>query len=213
MHWPPLHPSVETTKISTAINSNVQTRPTAMPHVTTTTTTTPVEGVHYPSNAMIAVQSPDKATNCFTVELGKPANFPSFVWDNEYGTRTVHVPSPFSVSQYMISNGEYWQFVVDGYCNPDYWCAHGWAWRTHCNTKWPFFWKPTGPEGLHEYQLRTIFELVPMPWNWPVDVSFICLFLIQSLSRVVEHLRHKEGDAMLFLDCFGMNNNFLSMIL
>merc|ERR1719464_687277 len=38
--------------------------------------------------------------------------------------------------------------------------------------KWPFFWKQLGPAGSHEYGLRTIFEEVPMRWDWPVDVTY-----------------------------------------
>ena len=27
-------------------------------------------------------------------------------------------------------------------------------------------------QGSHEYSLRTVFEIVPMPWNWPVDATY-----------------------------------------
>ena len=57
----------------------------------------------------------------------KPADFPSFGWDNEYGDRHVQVP-PFSASEHMITNGEYWHFVADGgYRTRDYWCDDGWS--------------------------------------------------------------------------------------
>jgi 5-histidylcysteine sulfoxide synthase len=142
--WPPIHPS-----------ANQE-----------TPTTRPLEGVDYPGNRMIAVEEGD------SVDLGKPADFPSYGWDNEYGERQVDVP-PFSASQHMVTNGEYWQFVADGgYRQEEYWCEDGWAWRTHRNLKWPFFWETAGPAGSHEYDLRTIFDRVSMPWSWPVDVSF-----------------------------------------
>ena len=150
--WPPLHPS--------------STKTTIAPSTSQPKTSHPVVGQDFPVNEMIAVdQSHD-------ITLGKPDIFPSYGWDNEYGTRTVHVP-PFAASQCMISNGEYWQFVADGagYRTRSYWCDQGWAWRTFRNAKWPFFWQPAGPEGSHEYQLRTIFDIVPMPWDWPVDVG------------------------------------------
>jgi formylglycine-generating enzyme required for sulfatase activity len=106
------------------------------------------------------------------VDLGKPPNFPSFGWDNEYGERTVEVPD-FFASEHMITNGEFWEFVADGgYRNRDYWCDDSWAWRVHRNMKWPFFWQPAGPAGSHEYILRTIFRLISMPWDWPVDVNY-----------------------------------------
>jgi hypothetical protein len=30
---------------------------------------------------------------------------------------------------------------------------------------------PEGPAGLHRYRLRTLFETIPMPWNWPAEVN------------------------------------------
>ena len=38
--------------------------------------------------------------------------------------------------------------------------------------KWPFFWEPAGPAGTNKFNLRTIFEIVSMPWDWPVDVNY-----------------------------------------
>jgi len=157
-NWPPIHPSAHRM----------------------TPTTRPREGIDYPSNRMIAVR--DKGR----VDLGKPADFPSFGWDNEYGERHVDVP-PFQASEHMITNGEYWQFVADGgYRNQEYWCDDGWAWRTHRNMKWPFFWEPAGPAGSHEFCLRTIFDVVSMPWSWPVDVSIVASrrFSIFLLVRI-----------------------------
>eukprot|EP00934_Nitzschia_sp_Nitz4_P006520 Nitzschia sp. Nitz4//scaffold25_size161228//36694//39737//NITZ4_002420-RA/size161228-augustus-gene-0.124-mRNA-1//-1//CDS//3329544556//6510//frame0 len=143
-NWPPLHPSAHK---KNGISSN------------------PVVGEHFPANRMIPVTSE-------TVDLGKPADFPSFGWDNEYGERNVHVPD-FYASEHMITNGEFYQFVKEGgYRTKEYWCDDGWAWRTHRNIKWPFFWEPDGPAGSHEYKLRTIFKIVPMAWEWPVDVTY-----------------------------------------
>jgi hypothetical protein len=59
--WPPLHPSSENDR---GTNSN------------------PAEGVDYPFNEMIHVDAG-------TVDLGKPRDFPSYGWDNEYGNRAV----------------------------------------------------------------------------------------------------------------------------
>lgn len=143
-NWPPIHPSAKKD----------------------TPTSHPVEGKDYPSNCMVEV------TTSNTVDLGKPADFPSFGWDNEYGERNVDVP-PFTASRNMITNGEFWEFVADGgYRDSKYWSEDGWAWRTHRNLKKPFFWEQAGPAGSHEYNLRTIFEIVSMPWDWPVDVTY-----------------------------------------
>jgi Sulfatase-modifying factor enzyme 1 len=148
VNWPSMHPS--------AYEGNDGGSPTS----------NPIEGVHFPTNCMVAVSSSqDSEQSMMQVDLGKPADFPSYGWDNEYGERTVHVP-PFYASEHMITNGEYYQFVASGgYVNPKFWCDDGWAWRTHRNLKWPFFWEPAGPAGSHHYALRTIFEVISMPWD------------------------------------------------
>jgi 5-histidylcysteine sulfoxide synthase/putative 4-mercaptohistidine N1-methyltranferase len=105
------------------------------------------------------------------VALGKPSDWPSYGWDNEYGRRETAV-QPFRVSRYLVSNGEFHAFVVaGGYRERRYWSETGWAWRSFRNVKWPTFWVPDGPAGLHRYKLRTLFEVIDMPWDWPVEVN------------------------------------------
>jgi 5-histidylcysteine sulfoxide synthase/putative 4-mercaptohistidine N1-methyltranferase len=106
------------------------------------------------------------------VDLGKPSDWLSFGWDNEYGAETRYVAS-FRASKCLVSNAEFYAFVTGGgYANQDYWSAEGWAWRGFHNIKHPNFWVPQGPAGLHHYRLRTIFEIVPMQWDWPICVNF-----------------------------------------
>ena len=177
-NWPPIHPSAH--KKESSPNKD------------------PVEGVHFPSNKMIPVK-----TNT-TVDLGKPADFPSFGWDNEYGERNMDVPS-FQASEYMITNGEYYQFVqAGGYRNKEYWCEDGWAWRTHRNLKWPFFWEADGPAGSHEYKLRTIFKVINMPWEWPVDVTYyeaqaFCRWKVSPFSNSQPLLNRSAGARLNFV--------------
>ena len=126
----------------------------------------PVAGNDYPRNEMIYV--PEQR-----VHLGKDqSKVPSYGWDNEYGSKTVNVPA-FKCSQFQISNGEFYEFVVDGgYGNVEYWSEVGWGWRAFRNAKHPTFWVRTGPQGLHQYKLRCLFDEVEMPWNWPVSVNY-----------------------------------------
>jgi 5-histidylcysteine sulfoxide synthase len=127
--------------------------------------TDPAEGIHFPQNYMIEM----KAQN---VQLGKPKDHPSFGWDNEYGSKTVSIPS-FKASAFKVSNGEYLEFVKDGgYQLPEYWSEKGWEWKTYRNAKWPTFWSPIGPQGLHQFHLRCLFDLIEMKWNWPVCVNY-----------------------------------------
>jgi 5-histidylcysteine sulfoxide synthase/putative 4-mercaptohistidine N1-methyltranferase len=125
----------------------------------------PQQGVDYPANQMIAMPAGD-------LTLGKPQDWPSFGWDNEYGQRSLRV-RPFRASQYLVSNGEFYEFVTaDGYREQRYWTEEGWQWRKFRNVKWPTFWVAYGPAGLQQYKLRTCFEIIDMPWSWPADVNY-----------------------------------------
>jgi len=106
------------------------------------------------------------------IVLGKPADVPTFGWDNEYGSRTEQVAA-FEVSRYLISNREFQQFVAaGGYRDPALWSATGWQWRQFRNSKWPSFWVQDGPAGLNRFKLRTIFELIDFQESWPAIVNF-----------------------------------------
>lgn len=113
-----------------------------------------------------------KKQNATKVVIGKSKETTSFGWDNEYGKREVDVKD-FEYTNNQITNGEYFEFVASGgYSNDKYWAAEGLQWRKFRNTKRPTFWSAIGPEGSHEYQLRTIFEIIPMPWSWPCEVNY-----------------------------------------
>lgn len=125
----------------------------------------PAEGEDFPKNEFLNVTEG-------VAKLGKPRDYPSFGWDNEYGHKEVAVPA-FKATKFLISNGEFWHFVSSGgYRNKEYWTQDGWAWKTFRNVKWPTFWVAVGPAGSHQYKLRCLFEVVDMPWSWPVDVNF-----------------------------------------
>ena len=140
--WPPYHPTAA--------------KPSTHP---------PQRGIDYPDNLMVVVPAGD-------LTLGKPPNWPSYGWDNEYGQRILPV-RPFRASRYLVSNGEFYEFVqASGYREQRYWSEAGWQWRKFRNVKWPTFWVSHGPAGLQQYKLRTCFEIIDMPWSWPVDVNY-----------------------------------------
>jgi putative 4-mercaptohistidine N1-methyltranferase len=62
--------------------------------------------------------------------------------------------------------------VAGGYQTPRYWSEAGWAWRTSRNAKAPAFWVPDGPAGSNLYRFRLLFDVVDMPWSWPVSVNY-----------------------------------------
>ena len=108
-----------------------------------------------------------------TVTLGKPSIWPSFGWDNEYGDRKIKHVGIFNAQRFMVSNGEYLEFVKSGgYQNQKFWSEDGWQWKNFRNAKWPTFWVAVGPQNLHQYRLRSIFKVHPMPWSWPAEVNF-----------------------------------------
>lgn len=124
----------------------------------------PAAGRDYPALELLPVA----ATR---VRLGKPADWPSYGWDNEYGLREVEL-QPFAAGRHLVTNGEFHAFVVaGGYREERWWSETGWAWRRFRNVKWPSFWVPDGPAGSHRYRLRTLFEVVDMPWDWPAEVN------------------------------------------
>lgn len=60
----------------------------------------------------------------------------------------LHGAAPWCV---QVTNGEFLAFVKGGgYSTAKYWSTEGWSWRTFRNVKWPTFWIPNGPQGLHK---------------------------------------------------------------
>lgn len=103
-----------------------------------------------------------------TVRLGKQDPF--YGWDNEYGHHEADIPA-FLASRYLVSNGEFLDFVHDGgYHHDAYWSEEGLAWRRFKQAEHPIFWiaNPTEPNG---YRYRTLASEIPLPMNWPVDVN------------------------------------------
>ncbi len=107
-----------------------------------------------------------------SISIGKKNDTPSFGWDNEYGFRNIEIKD-FEYTNFQITNREYFDFVASGsYINDTYWQDEGTQWRKFRNTKRPTFWVSVGAEGAHQYELRTLFDIIPMPWNWPVEVNY-----------------------------------------
>ncbi|CAF1290344.1 unnamed protein product [Adineta ricciae] len=148
------------------------------------------------------------------VKLGKPIAWPTFGWDNEYGDEKRVVQS-FSASSMLISNREFYLFVTGGgYIQERYWSTDGWTWRSFRNVKAPSFWVPIGPSGLHQYKLRTLFEIVEMQWNAPVCVNFheakaYCAWRTEQEKSVMPYRLLTESEHNLIRDGkdYQWNNN------
>jgi 5-histidylcysteine sulfoxide synthase len=133
----------------------------------------PVERVKRPQGWQYAPSysqiSPNKMSEVSggIVEVGKPEDSPIYGWDSEYGYRQVQVNS-FLVSKYLITNGEFREFVnKGGYENQAYWDEEAWNWKTKYNVNHPKFWLPDNSS----YKYRAMFDEIELPLDWPVEVN------------------------------------------
>lgn len=101
------------------------------------------------------------------IKLGKSKSNPLYGWDNEYGQVEYEV-SDFKASKYLVSNQEFLEFIeAGGYTNKEYWTEEGWGWVEFKNAAHPTYWLKEG-DG---YKLRTMLEVIEMPWNWPAEIN------------------------------------------
>ena len=116
----------------------------------------------FPDNRLLPVEGA-------TVDLGKSFDDRLYGWDNEYGSQSFEVEN-YKASQYLVSNGEYLEFVEQGgYQNTEYWTEEGRSWLEYTRVTHPEFWVKTA-DG---FRYRTMTNEIDMPWNWPVDVNYL----------------------------------------
>ncbi|MDY0147034.1 MAG: 5-histidylcysteine sulfoxide synthase [Halothiobacillus sp.] len=136
---------------------------------------TPIESVrpqpaHWPVCEDVGPNHPNELipVPAGKVTLGKHDQF--YGWDNEYGRHEAQIPA-FSASRFLVSNGEFLEFVRDGgYHHDSYWGEEGLAWRQFRQAEHPVFWiaDTSQPDG---FRYRTLATEIPLPLNWPVDVN------------------------------------------
>jgi ergothioneine biosynthesis protein EgtB len=91
-----------------------------------------------------------------------------FGWDNEFGEQRVQVET-FEIDRYMVTNAQYREFIdAGGYRERALWSDKDWAWKEAEHISHPVTWSQNG-DG--EWTLRTMFEDVALPPDWPVYVS------------------------------------------
>mmetsp|Transcript_50567 Transcript_50567/g.110681 ORF Transcript_50567/g.110681 Transcript_50567/m.110681 type:complete len:1056 (+) Transcript_50567:88-3255(+) len=113
-------------------------------------------------------------------------------WDNEFSNPVAEIPvESFEASKYLVSNAEFLEFVrAGGYQNQKYWDEEGWKWASESKCQMPRFWRcREGAQG-EEWTMRTMYSELPMPWNWPAEVSNLeaaafCRFKSEQLGKVV----------------------------
>lgn len=134
----------------------------------------PVSCVNSPQGWQYAPSNNSKTSNNEMIEfsgeivnLGKPENHTIYGWDSEYGYRQVKV-KPFAASKYMITNGNFLEFVnAGGYENRACWDEAAWKWKIQYNIQHPKFWLLDGSS----YKYRAMFHEIDLPLDWPVEVN------------------------------------------
>jgi 5-histidylcysteine sulfoxide synthase len=100
------------------------------------------------------------------VKLGKRRDDLTFGWDSEYGNLEVKFKT-FLVSQNLITNGEFLEFVQGGgYNNSNYWNTESWEWKQ--------IHKVEHPKWIYQennYRYRATFDEIDLPLDWPVEVN------------------------------------------
>ncbi len=115
-----------------------------------------------PQNELLPVAGGDLA-------LGKAESNRLYGWDNEYGHLETTV-APFKASKYLVSNGEFMEFVEDqGYQKKQYWSDEGWQWVQFRQSPHPVFWVKQG----ETFRYRTMLDIIDMPMDWPVDLNYL----------------------------------------
>lgn len=115
-----------------------------------------------PQNTLVGFDARD-------LQLGKGSGDNGlYGWDNEYGEHKAYV-NAFHASQYLVSNGEFMEFVLsEGYTTPRWWDEEGLKYLRIRQAVCPPFWV------LQEdgsYKFRTLSAEIDMPLNWPVEVN------------------------------------------
>jgi 5-histidylcysteine sulfoxide synthase/putative 4-mercaptohistidine N1-methyltranferase len=149
-----------------------------------------------PQNSLVAV---DKGVT----RLGRSwEGTATYGWDNEFGkVQNVEVPA-FAASEYLVSNKEYLDFVLNGgYKTQEYWSEEGWSWVSDMKPEEPRYWRQQNGG----YYLRTINEEVPMPWDWPVEcnnheAAAFCKYLSKKMGTTIriptedEYMRVRDSE-------------------
>jgi 5-histidylcysteine sulfoxide synthase len=156
------------------------------------------EGWHYAPETEAGAPRRLIAVEAGRARLGKPADFPTYGWDNEYGSLQADVPG-FEVANNLVTNAEFLEFVAaDGYERKDLWTEAGWQWLRETGTTHPPFWL----SGEGDFRYRAMYDELALPGAWPVEVNChealaYCRLLGEEyrLLRETEFARLGEGNS------------------
>ncbi|MDD2887894.1 MAG: 5-histidylcysteine sulfoxide synthase [Aliarcobacter sp.] len=131
----------------------------------------------YPKNELVKVEGS-------TVVLEKNRQNPIYYgWDNEFSFHKAEIKD-FEASKYLVSNGEFLEFVKEGgYNKSELFSDEGKEWLDFTQAKYPTFWV----KKENEFFLREINREIPLPLNYPVDINIyeaeaFCKYKSQKLG-------------------------------
>ena len=115
----------------------------------------------YPKNELLEVKGS-------TITLQKDRTNPIYYgWDNEFSFHRALIKD-FQASKYLVSNGEFLEFVKEGgYNKPEFFSTEGKEWLDFTQAKHPPFWIKKDDS----YFLREINRVIPLALNYPVDIN------------------------------------------
>ncbi len=141
-----------------------------------------------------------------TITLGKgDSDSGLYGWDNEYGIYSDSVEG-FRASKYLVSNGEFLEFVRDGgYENREFWDAEGQKFLDIKEPKHPIFWI----ERDGRYLFRLFDREIELPLNHPVEVNALeaeafCRY--KSQKDGVFYMLPSESQWRVMLEQSGMDS-------
>ncbi|QQC66300.1 SUMF1/EgtB/PvdO family nonheme iron enzyme [Paraburkholderia ginsengisoli] len=104
--------------------------------------------------------------------LGMSRDAGQFGWDNEFGEIRIDVPA-FEIDRHMVTNGAFCEFIeAGGYRESKWWSEKDWAWKETEHIEHPACWSRREASGeAGAWMLRTMFDEVPLPLDWPAYVS------------------------------------------
>jgi gamma-glutamyl hercynylcysteine S-oxide synthase len=100
-----------------------------------------------------------------------------WAYDNERPAHEVDLP-PFFIDTTPVTNAAYVGFIADnGYGDPTWWTADGWAWRQEADLEHPQFWEREGDSWC-----RVRFgQREPLPLGEPVQ--HVCWYEAEAYAR------------------------------
>lgn len=157
-----------------------------------------------PSNRLVKVSGG-------TVSAGRSLKTTKiFGWDNEFGQGKEVELTDFEVSEMLVSNAEFSDFIeAGGFEKREYWSEDGWGWAVDKDR--PRFWlnQPCEGEKGGSVKLRTLTQEIDMPFSWPVmcnnyEAEAFCNWKSVMLGKKVRMISHPEW--LLLTDRSESNN-------